>query len=172
MQETVPDGLSESQAEATSSRSSTQNAGGPGHQWEASDSVAGILTSEQPYEPVRSTSTATIAPGVPPGLEDTGHGQSTNGARRRRSGSVGGLRRRSLASNLPGNLDFLDRMEKNDHKAPAAEISKKLGTLSGVFVPTTLNVLSILMFLRFGFVLGQAGVLGMMGESAFTPYLL
>ena len=39
----------------------------------------------------------------------------------------------------------------------------KLGTFSGVFVPTTLNVLSILMFLRFGFILGQSGVLGMMG---------
>ncbi|KAF2111334.1 amino acid permease-domain-containing protein [Lophiotrema nucula] len=39
----------------------------------------------------------------------------------------------------------------------------KLGTFPGVFVPTTLNVLSILMFLRFGFILGQTGVLGMMG---------
>jgi solute carrier family 12 (potassium/chloride transporters), member 9 len=38
----------------------------------------------------------------------------------------------------------------------------KLGTFAGVFVPTTLNVLSILMFLRFGFILGQSGVLGMM----------
>jgi solute carrier family 12 (potassium/chloride transporters), member 9 len=41
----------------------------------------------------------------------------------------------------------------------------KLGTFSGVFVPTCLNVLSILMFLRFGFILGQGGVLGMMGWS-------
>lgn len=40
----------------------------------------------------------------------------------------------------------------------------KLGTFAGVFVPTTLNVLSILMFLRFGFILGQAGVIGMIGE--------
>ncbi|AGO13131.1 AaceriAFL025Cp [[Ashbya] aceris (nom. inval.)] len=36
----------------------------------------------------------------------------------------------------------------------------KLGTFDGVFIPTTLNVLSILMFLRFGFILGQIGILG------------
>ncbi|QSZ29414.1 hypothetical protein DSL72_003928 [Monilinia vaccinii-corymbosi] len=40
---------------------------------------------------------------------------------------------------------------------------EKLGMFSGVYVPTCLNVLSILMFLRFGFVLGQSGILGMMG---------
>ena len=43
----------------------------------------------------------------------------------------------------------------------------KLGTFAGVFVPTTLNVLSILMFLRFGFILGQSGVLGMMGTYIY-----
>lgn len=41
--------------------------------------------------------------------------------------------------------------------------SEKLGTFAGVFVPTSLNVLSILMFLRFGFILGQGGFVGMMG---------
>lgn len=41
---------------------------------------------------------------------------------------------------------------------------EKLGMFSGVFVPTSLNVLSILMFLRFGFILGQGGVVGMMGR--------
>ena len=40
---------------------------------------------------------------------------------------------------------------------------EKLGTFAGVFIPTTLSVLSILMFVRFSFILGQSGVLGMMG---------
>lgn len=47
----------------------------------------------------------------------------------------------------------------------------KLGTFSGVFVPTSLNVLSILMFLRFGFILGQSGFLGMMG-MLLVSYLI
>jgi potassium/chloride transporter 9 len=45
--------------------------------------------------------------------------------------------------------------------------TEKLGTFAGVFVPVTLNVLSILMFLRFGFILGQSGVVGMMGEYIY-----
>ncbi|KAI9671577.1 MAG: hypothetical protein M1817_003629 [Caeruleum heppii] len=49
--------------------------------------------------------------------------------------------------------------------------SDKLGTFSGVFVPTSLNVLSILMFLRFGFILGQTGVIGMMG-MLIASYLI
>jgi potassium/chloride transporter 9 len=49
--------------------------------------------------------------------------------------------------------------------------AEKLGTFSGVFVPTTLNVLSILMFIRWGFILGQGGVLGMMG-MLIVAYLI
>ena len=41
--------------------------------------------------------------------------------------------------------------------------TEKLGTFSGVFVPTSLNVLSVLMFIRWGFILGQGGVVGMLG---------
>lgn len=58
----------------------------------------------------------------------------------------------------PGN-----KKDKNGHRR-SIEQPKKLGTFSGVFVPTTLNVLSILMFLRFGFILGQAGLLGILSE--------
>jgi potassium/chloride transporter 9 len=56
-----------------------------------------------------------------------------------------------------------DKNHKHGHRVHSSDEPKKLGTLSGVFVPTTLNVLSILMFLRFGFILGQAGVLGILG---------
>ncbi|RCK57366.1 Vacuolar cation-chloride cotransporter 1 [Candida viswanathii] len=44
---------------------------------------------------------------------------------------------------------------KNKHK-----VERNLGTFEGVFLPTSLNVLSILMFLRFGFIIGQMGILG------------
>ncbi|KAL4873241.1 hypothetical protein BDV12DRAFT_160661 [Aspergillus spectabilis] len=56
----------------------------------------------------------------------------------------------------------------NGEKYRSAESPDKFGTFSGVFVPTSLNVLSILMFLRFGFVLGQAGLLGMLGLLAIS----
>lgn len=49
--------------------------------------------------------------------------------------------------------------------------TEKLGTFSGVFVPTSLNVLSILMFIRFGFILGQGGVVGMLG-LLFGAYVI
>ncbi|KAE8229291.1 hypothetical protein CF326_g5743 [Tilletia indica] len=37
---------------------------------------------------------------------------------------------------------------------------RKLGTFMGVFLPVSLNILGIILFLRFGFILGQVGLLG------------
>ncbi|KAL5614183.1 hypothetical protein BROUX41_000021 [Berkeleyomyces rouxiae] len=45
-------------------------------------------------------------------------------------------------------------------RRPAAE---KLDVTSGVFIPVCLNILSILMFLRFGVIVGQVGLLGIVG---------
>lgn len=42
----------------------------------------------------------------------------------------------------------------------------KLGVVPGVYIPVCLNILSILMFLRFGLILGQVGFLGILGMCA------
>lgn len=41
----------------------------------------------------------------------------------------------------------------------------KLSTVSGVYIPVFLNILSILLFLRFGVILGHLGFVGMIGED-------
>ncbi|KAF9881148.1 solute carrier family 12 member 3 [Colletotrichum karsti] len=47
----------------------------------------------------------------------------------------------------------------------------KLDVISGVYIPVCLNIFSILMFLRFGWILGQVGLLGMLGLLV-TAYLV
>lgn len=44
-----------------------------------------------------------------------------------------------------------------------ARKSSKLGLVSGVYIPVCLNIMSILMFLRFGLILGQVGFVGIVG---------
>jgi len=59
-------------------------------------------------------------------------------------------------------------MEKKDPKS----ISKKFGTLGGVFTPCTLTILGVIMFLRLGHVVGQSGIMHAMlivlGAKALT----
>lgn len=102
-----------------------------------------------------------------------GSGQNLKSKRRR---SLAGLD--STTTPLFTNGARKSRAEKNGVSKPRPGAfprpvggSFKLGTFAGVFVPTTLNVLSILMFLRFGFILGQSGVLGMLGWLYFSSFL-
>ncbi|KAF9977577.1 hypothetical protein BGZ73_005560 [Actinomortierella ambigua] len=44
----------------------------------------------------------------------------------------------------------------------ATKPSSKLGTFSGVFIPCVLSIWGIILFLRFGFIIGQVGVVGTM----------
>lgn len=57
--------------------------------------------------------------------------------------------------------------DKGDPLAVAmdAKKSSKLGLVSGVYIPVCLNIMSILMFLRFGLILGQVGFMGILGMS-------
>ncbi|KAJ5747936.1 uncharacterized protein N7511_009632 [Penicillium nucicola] len=117
----------------------------------------------RPYEPVNSSEPA----------EDQRHSSPTDYVRgiskwwhNRGENSENTDSRETASSQMgpPGPLrdSSVDRKDKG-HRSRSVDEPKKLGTFSGVFVPTTLNVLSILMFLRFGFILGQAGVLGILG---------
>ncbi|KAH8205177.1 hypothetical protein TruAng_000589 [Truncatella angustata] len=55
---------------------------------------------------------------------------------------------------------------------PATSSKKaKLGTASGVYIPVVLNIISILMFLRFGSILGRIGLFGVLGLLAVAYFV-
>lgn len=86
-----------------------------------------------------------------------------NLAASRRTSLTPSGRRKHAGKNGPERSRSRGRAPGTD--APnSGDAPSKLGTFAGVFVPTTLNIFSILMFLRFSFILGQSGVLGMMGK--------
>ena len=107
-----------------------------------------------------------------PGYNTTSSLSSGNEAVRGRTNAA----QQYSAALHPDNQDFTQRAESGGHGQLSSEANAqpsfnetrclgKLGTFSGVFVPTILNVLSVLMFLRFGFVLGQTGVMAMTGKK-------
>ena len=57
---------------------------------------------------------------------------------------------------------------------PTNTAFKKFGTFSGVFTPTLLTILGVIMYLRMGWVVGNAGLLGawlIIGISFFISTL-
>jgi solute carrier family 12 (potassium/chloride transporters), member 9 len=122
-----------------------------------------------PAEPSEHEHTKRIFGKPYDGGNDTSNGSPVRKAREQKSKQNGA---RSIADDsLTGQMHQHSRSQAKGEKSTfqrtssalrAVNGSQKLGTFSGVFVPTSLNVLSILMFIRFGFILGQSGILGMM----------
>ncbi len=55
----------------------------------------------------------------------------------------------------------IEKPESGTTQAPAAEkVIKKFGTFQGVFTPVTLTILGVIMYLREGWVVGNAGLVG------------
>jgi solute carrier family 12 (potassium/chloride transporters), member 9 len=72
----------------------------------------------------------------------------------------------SLISGQPVTSVSESKRELPSSAAMESRKGSKLGMMSGVYVPVFLNIISILMFLRFGVILGQIGFIGMMGMCA------
>lgn len=51
-------------------------------------------------------------------------------------------------------------MEKTDSSAPGSGDASKFGTFKGVFTPSILTILGVIMYLRFGWVVGHGGLVG------------
>lgn len=122
-----------------------------------------------PYEPATNDSTP-----PPHDHEFTNrllhiHQHDGEDASKPRKSSASGKRRQGLALS-PDSMTKHVRGNTEDKKVNGDSVPKqglgprpiggaeKLGMFSGVYVPTCLNVLSILMFLRFGFILGQYSI--------------
>jgi potassium/chloride transporter 9 len=136
-------------------------------------------TSKEPHNPYEPATNSSTPPPRDheftkhllhiPSHSDNGNSRSTS---RRRSASG---RRKSIPSATMGQESLTVQMHNEaeskkangDSSAPRPGLgprpvggSEKLGMFSGVYVPTCLNVLSILMFLRFGFLLGLFATAG------------
>ena len=55
------------------------------------------------------------------------------------------------------NVSAANDKNQNEKRPPEAT-SNQLGTFGGVFTPSILTILGVIMFMRAGFVVGQAGV--------------
>lgn len=109
------------------------------------------------------------------GIDHTPLTTQRSRSRGRRSSGITALGENSLTAQMHQSTDRQKKQRSDTPKMGSFPRpvggSEKLGTFSGVFVPTSLNVLSILMFIRFGFILGQSGVVGIMGMMA-VAYLI
>lgn len=72
----------------------------------------------------------------------------------RRSSVMDTIRRKSI-----GNEGEVDTAKGGDPSKPAEKIEAKLGLLWGVYLPTTQNILGVILFLRLPWIVAQAGII-------------
>lgn len=135
---------------------------------------------ENPYEPQADTPQPILSKnGLTKKISENSQRTSITSFQRQKSSNRQHAYRDSLLGDKSLTAQIHNISRSRDDEAPSRELkpgtipklagrAKKLGTFSGVFVPTSLNVLSVLMFLRFGFILGQSGVVGMMGMFFYS----
>jgi len=141
--------------------SNAPSAGEETRQNEGSSNMYEARADQSEPLPRRHSLTRRIFKSLDGGAESPLLWRSSSSTRRNGRHSYG-----SLAAEMHRSTDANDRRVTTSAPRPGTMPrpvggKAKLGTFSGVFVPTTLNVLSILMFLRFGFILGQSGFIGM-----------
>lgn len=130
------------------------------------------IYADEPYDPASANlahSTSTIRPrrmqkGVSFSDKHAGPGEDGHHARvgkryRRPSRSNSGFQD-PYVNGQSSSTGYLPRTKSLGMISPAEMAPRKLGTWDGVFMPVSLNILGIILFLRFGFILGQAGLLG------------
>ena len=82
---------------------------------------------------------------------------------RKRRGSLAGTSSANTPANHASQSEFTQLMVAN---------KQGLGALEGVYVPCMLSIIGVVLFLRLGWAIGQAGVLGVLGMFGFGAILI
>jgi amino acid transporter len=120
------------------------------------------LTPEQPAGVDDSVGVNGSVDVTEPSINASAASPKPSGARRRR-GSLVGTSEDSTPPEHQEQEEFTQLMVAN---------KQGLGALEGVYVPCMLSIIGVVLFLRLGWAIGQAGVLGVLGMFGFGAILI